>query len=535
MVRNISAAQEVGILFVSMLAASRPTRSLVLRLKPVFERGSGSCAGVDGDGGDLFAASRSRLGEYFLCTVRAALHGRGEDAMPSRPKKRMPGRLTPAPSLDANAAGIDIGATEIYIAVAADRDPAPVRKFATFTEDLIAAADWLERCGVKTVAMESTGVYWIPLFQILETRGFKVCLVNARYVKNVPGRKSDVCDCQWLQHLHSVGLLRPSFRPEQQVCAVRSLVRYRDSLVQLSAVHLLHMHKALDQMNLQLHHVISDLGGKTGMAIVEAILGGERDPQNLARLRDPRIHASEQTIAKSLVGDYRREHMFTLRQSLTAYRQHGELIAACDAEIEQLLKEFSSGDGGGGEVVPETKLRRKPRHNEMNFDLRAHLHRILGVDLTEIPGIKTLTAHALFTEVGRDLSKFRSGAAFASWMGLCPDNRVSGGKILHARTRAVNNRAAKALRLAAQTLSRSNSWLGQSYRRMRAKLGAPKAITATAHKLARIIYHLLTTGKAYDETVFAQLETENQQRTEKRLRHQARKLGFLLTEIPAAV
>jgi len=294
-----------------MLAASRPTTSLELLLKPVFEHGSVTCVGVHGDGGGLRAASRSRLGECLFCTVRAARHGAGACFMPRKPKNSRLGGASSAHAIDPNAAGIDIGATEIYIAVPVDRDPHPVRRFPTFTEDLMAAADWLKRCGIKTVAMESTGVYWIPLFQILEARGVKVCLVNARHVKNVPGRKSDVCDCQWLQHLHSAGLLRPSFRPEQQVCAVRSLVRYRDSLVQLSAVHLQHMQKALDQMNLQLHHVISDLGGKTGMAIVEAILAGERDPHQLARLRDPRTHASEETIAKSLVGDYRREHLFS--------------------------------------------------------------------------------------------------------------------------------------------------------------------------------------------------------------------------------
>jgi len=319
------------------------------------------------------------------------------------------------------------------------------------------------------------------------------------------------------EHLHSAGLLRASFRPEQQICAVRSLVRYRDSLVQLSAMHLQHMQKALDQMNLQLHHVISDLGGKTGMAIVEAIVAGERDPHQLATLRDPRTRASKETIAKSLVGDYRREHLFTLRQSLTGFRQNGQLIADCDVEIESLLKEFSSGDGPGAEAVPEpqAELKRKPRRNEMNFDLRTQLHRIFAVDLTEIPGIDTLTAHTLFTEVGRDLSKF--------------------AKILHTQTRRVNNRVAKALRMAAQALSRSHGWMGQYYRRMRAKLGGPKAITATAHKLARIIYHLLTTGQAYDETVFAQQEAQNNQRNEKRLRHQARKLGFELTLIPTEV
>lgn len=468
----------------------------------------------------------------FLCTVRASAHGRRDSIMSAKRRKPTAGGFSVAHTIDANAAGIDIGATEIYIAVPADRAEHPVRKFATFTEDLMAAADWLVRCGIKSVAMESTGVYWIPLFQILEARGLKVCLVNARYVKNVPGRKSDVCDCQWLQHLHAVGLLRASFRPEQQVCAVRSLLRHRDSLVQLSATHLQHMQKALDQMNLQLHHVISDLAGKTGMAIVDAILAGERDPHVLAKLRDPRTHASESTIAKSLVGDYRREHLFTLRQSLIAYRQHAELIAACDREIEQMLTNFTPGSGAP--VIPVAKLSRKPRHNEMNFDLRGHLHRILGVDLTAIPGVKTITAHTLFTEVGRDLSAFRSASAFASWLGLCPDNRVSGGKILRAKTRAVNNRAATALRMAAQALSRSNSWLGQFQRHMRTKLGAPKAITATAHKLARIVYHMLTTGQAYDESVFARQNLENQRRKEHQLRLQARKLGFVLTEIPCS-
>ena len=331
--------------------------------------------------------------------------------MPARRKKPRAGALSPAHSIDPNAAGIDIGATEIYIAVPVDRDPHPVRKFATFTEDLMSAADWLKQCGIKTVAMESTGVYWIPLFQILEARGMKVCLVNARHVKNVPGRKSDLCDCQWLQHLHSAGLLRASFRPSSQVCAVRSLVRYRDSLVQLSAMHLQHMQKALDQMNLQLHHVISDLSGKTGIAIVEAILAGERDPHQLATLRDPRTKASQETFAKSLVGDYRREHLFTLRQSLTGFRQNSQLIADCDVEIESLLKEFSSGDGPGAEAVPEpqAELKRKPRRNEMSFDLRTQLHRIFAVDLTEIPGINTLTTSAkVYRYSGLDLAHIRA-------------------------------------------------------------------------------------------------------------------------------
>jgi len=413
--------------------------------------------------------------------------------MPKRRKKGKLQGLVPAPTIEPSAAGVDVGATEIYIAVPPDRDTQPVRRFQTFTEDLRAAADWLERCGIETVAMESTGVYWIPLFQMLESRGLKVCLVNARHVKNVPGRKTDVSDCQWLQYLHAVGLLRASFRPEQQVCAVRSLMRYRESLVEMAAVHLQHMQKALDQMNLQVHHVISDLSGTTGMAILDAILAGERNPRRLAALRDPRIKASPETIAKSLVGDYRREHLFTLGQSVTAYRQYQELMAACDVEIERMLGEFSDGGGPGAGPLAKPKDRHKPRRNELKFDLRGHLYRIFGVDLTAVPGINALTAHTLLSEVGRDLSAFRNAAAFASWMGLCPDNRVSGGKVLSTHTRSVNNRTAKALRMAAQALHRSQSWLGQYYRRMRARLGAPKAITAAAHKLARIVFHLLTT------------------------------------------
>lgn len=447
-----------------------------------------------------------------------------------RKKKKAHG-LVAAPVMEPNAAGVDIGATEIYIAVPADRDTQPVRRFAAFTEDLKAAADWLERCRIETVAMESTGVYWIPLFQILEARGMKVCLVNARHVKNVPGRKTDVSDCQWLQYLHAVGLLRASFRPSGQVCAVRSLMRYRESLVGMAAVHLQHMQKALDQMNLQLHHVISDLSGTTGMAILDAILGGERNPLKLAQLRDPRIKASAETIAKSLVGDYRREHLFTLRQSVTAYRSYQQLLACCDVEIEQMLGEFSDGAGPDTAVLADPKDRHRPRRNEMKFDLRGHLYRIFGVDLTEVPGLNALTAHTLLTEVGPDLSAFPNVGAFASWMGLCPDNRVSGGKVLSSHTRKVNNRVARALRMAAQSLFRSQSWLGQYYRRMRAKLGAPKAITASAHKLARIVFHMLTNRHAYDETVFAQQEIQNQHRLQQKLMQQAKKYGFQLIPI----
>jgi transposase len=324
------------------------------------------------------------------------------------PRKRKTQNVS-APTLHCvqpNAAGVDVGANEIYVAVPPERDSLPVRSFPTFTADLHAAADWLQRCHIETVAMESTGVYWIPFFQILEAPGFKVFLVNARHVKNVPGRKTDVSDRQWLQYLHSVGLWRASFRPEQAVCTVRSILRHRDSLVQMSSAHIQHMQKALNQMNLQLHHVISDITGLTGLAILDAILAGERDPQRLAKLRDWRIKVSEEVIAKSLVGDYWPEHLFTLRQSLAAYRYYKQLILECDAEIEHALAALDSKVDLEEKPLPKPKYPHTPRRNELHFDLRSHLYRVLGVDLTEIPGVDTLTAHCLLAEIGPDLSRF---------------------------------------------------------------------------------------------------------------------------------
>jgi len=292
-------------------------------------------------------------------------------------KQKKSGKTNSAlPVLRPNAAGIDIGATEIYVAVPLDRDPESVRSFPTFTQDLYGLADWLERCGVETVAMESTGVYWIPLFQVLEDRGFEVYLVNARHVKNVPGRRTDVSDCQWLQFLHSVGLLRASYRPEQEVCAVRSLLRHRESLVQMAVTHVQHMQKALDQMNLQLHHVISDITGRTGLAIVEAILAGERDPHILAKLRDERIKASAKVIAKSLVGDYRAEHLFTLRQSLTAYRSYQKLIEECEREIRRHLESFHPPEHPADGVDAEIPVASPAPGTSVRDELR----RVFGVD-----------------------------------------------------------------------------------------------------------------------------------------------------------
>lgn len=448
--------------------------------------------------------------------------------MARKRKQNQKGNSAVLPVMRPDSAGIDIGATEIFVAVPADRAAENVRSFPTFTQDLYALSDWLKHCGIKTVAMESTGVYWIPLFQILEFGGIEVCLVNARHVKNVPGRRTDVSDCQWLQFLHSVGLLKASYRPEQQVCAIRSLLRHRESLVQMAATHVNHMQKALDQMNLQLHHVISDIVGQTGLAIVDAILEGERDPLRLAKLRHERIKASEEVIAKSLVGDYRHEHLFTLRQSLAAYRSYQILIDDCDREIRQHLENFRPPNPPADGEKPKDK-------ESPDGVLKSELRHVFGVDLTQIPGISTGIAQKLFGEIGPDFTKFRSASAFASWMGLCPDNDISGGKVLWVGTRKVNCRAATALRMAAQSLHHSKSALGDFYRRMRAKLGAPKAITAAAHKLARIIFHLISTRQEFDHSKFAADQLRHQKRQEIKLRAKARSMGFELIPLqPAA-
>jgi transposase len=431
------------------------------------------------------------------------------------------------PTVNPHAAGIDIGAKEIYVAVPADSDPDPVRCFTSFTDDLRAIADWLKACGVKTVAMESTGVYWIPVFQILESAGFQVCLVNSRHVKNVPGRKTDVSDAQWLQYLHSVGLLRASFRPPEAICALRSVLRHRDTLVHLSSRHVLHMQKALSQMNVQIHNVITDITGVTGLRIMDAILGGERDAQKLAALRDGRIKASMETIARSLVGDFRREHLFTLDQSLKAYRYTQSLIEECGTEMEALLKGFDSRIDLPARPEPRRKTHHKIPICERS--IQQHIYRITGIDLTTVPGIDTGAARILFCEIGPVLDRFATGKHFASWLGLCPDNRITGGRVLSAKTRDVPSRAAYILRMAANSLHQSQTRLGDFFRKMKARLGTPKAITATAHKLARIIYHLFRERVAYDDSIFAQDDEIHQRRKLKQLSTQAAAYGFILT------
>ena len=434
------------------------------------------------------------------------------------------------PVLHLHAAGIDIGAREIYVAVPPGSCANNVRSFPTFTEDLHALRDWLQECGVTTVAMESTGVYWIPLFQILEAAGIAVCLVNARHCKNLPGRKTDVQDCQWLQHLHSVGLLRGSFRPADQVCAVRTILRHRDALVRGAGRCVSHLHKALTQMNVQLHHVISDLTGVTGQAILNAVLAGERDPQKLAALKDHRIKASREVIAKSLRGDWRAEHLFTLKQTHALWQQHQQLIAECDTQIEGMLQAFDAKvDVASAPLALAKSSHKQAQRNEPQFDARTECYRVLGVDLTCVPGFASPTVLVLLCELGPEFAaKFPTAKHFGSWLGLCPDNRITGGKIYSVKTRAVKSRVAEALRLAAQSLWQAKNYFGELYRRWKARLGSPKAITAMAHKLARILWHLLKFKAPFNPEVFAKEEAKMKRKKLQRLVAMATTLNYRL-------
>lgn len=427
-----------------------------------------------------------------------------------------------------DAAGIDLGGTVHYVAVPADRDAQPVRHFGTLTGDLNELADWLVECRITTVAMEATGVYWIPLFQILEDRGLEVYLVNARHVKNVPGRKSDVQDCQWLQYLHSVGLLNASFRPPAAICALRSLMRHREGLMRAACQHLLRVQKALDQMNVQLHHAVTDITGQTGLAILDAILAGERDPAALARLRHFRCKKSEGEIARSLRGDWREEHLFTLRQSLEAWRFHQSQMAECDVRIAGHMDALD--DRGDGPAPPSPKR----GANAPDEPMRQELYEKFGVDLTAVEGVSIRTVLVFLGEVGTDVEKFPSAEHFASWLGLCPDNRITGGRTHAAHTRKVNNRLATALRMAAQSLHRSKSALGDWFRRLKSKLGTKAAVTAAAHKLARILWAMVKHCRPYDPKRLGNPELARA-RKERYLRRQAEQLGFALTPLNGEV
>ena len=422
-----------------------------------------------------------------------------------------------------NAAGIDIGSAAHFVAVPPDRDDEPVREFASFTADLHRLADWLDACGVDIVAMESTGVYWIPLYELLESRGFNVLLVNARHVKNVSGRKSDVLDCQWLQQLMSFGLLRSAFRPAEQVCVLRSLSRQRTMLLRSQGRFVQHMQKALTQMNIQLANVISDVAGETGQKILRAIVAGERDGLALAKLKNSRIHASEDEIAKSLQGSWRAEHLFALKQALDAFDFCGTQLAECDAQIQAQLQALHVR-----EDEPAKGKKRGRARNAPKFDLRTQLFQMCGVDLTRIDGIDVTTALVVVSEVGADMGKFPSDKHFASWLGLCPGTKITGGKVMSGKTKRCANRAAQALRLAAAALRSSQSALGAYYRRLCARMDKPKAVTAAAHKLARLIYAMLTHGQEYTDRGQDYFEERYRQRVLHNLAHKAKAMGMQL-------
>jgi len=447
-----------------------------------------------------------------------------------RPPRRT-GGATPLSVIHAHAAGIDVGATEHWVAVPGD-DPAEVRRFGACTADLEAVADWLAACGVTTVALESTGVFWIPLFELLESRGFDVRRVDARQLRHIPGRpKTDAHDAQWLQRLHTYGLLAAAFRPDEPVCVLRSYLRQRAMLVTYAAQHVQHMQKALTQMNVKLQHVVSDITGVTGRAIIRAIGAGQRDPAELAKLRDDRCGHSAADIARALYGTWRAEHRFALQQAVALYDFYHRQVAACDRQIEEHLRQFA--DHSGGRPLPPKARRRRRGDHRPAFDARAALYRMAGGDLTGIEGIEESTAPVVLSEIGTDMSRWPSAKQFCSWLGLCPEHRISGGKVLARRTKPCANRAAAALRLAAHALHRSQSALGAFLRRLKARVGAPKAITATAHKLARLVYSLLKNGTAYVTQGMEEYERRYRERLVQNLSRRAKELGYALVEAPA--
>jgi transposase len=428
-----------------------------------------------------------------------------------------------------HAAGIDVGNSAHYVAVRPDRDSQPVRRFECFTADLHRLAEWLHSCGVKTVALQSTGVYWIPLYDILEEQGFEVYLVNAQHTKNLPGRKSDVQESQWLLKLHTYGLLNNSFQPPAKIRTLRTYWRQRLQHVAGAATCVQRMQKALTQMNIQLANVISDLSGVTGQMIVRAIIDGERDPWKLAELSHPRIQASRTEIAKSLEGTWRPELIFVLQQELEMYDTYQRRVAECDQQLQKHLARFANTVAPPAKEDLPPKKKKKQNKNNPHFHLADELQRITGVDLTRIDGVDVFVAQTMISEVGLDMSRWKTEAHFASWLGLCPDNRISGDKVLARGTRHVLNRAATALRLGASTLLKSQTYLGAQYRRLRSKLGAPKAITAMAHRLARLVYRMLKYGQQYVDKGAEYYERRNRQQQIEFLTKKAAQLGLQVT------
>jgi transposase len=464
----------------------------------------------------------------------------------NRQRRRELGRQIAAadPGLEVvhpDAAGIDIGNASHFVAIPPERDPVPIREFGAWTAALQEMAGWLTAHGIRTVAMQSTGVYWIAVQEVLEQAGLEVFLVNARGTKTLPGRKSDVQECEWLRKLHTYGLLRNSFRPPAEIRAVRTLWRQRDRWVQEAGRAVQHMQKALTTMNVQLANTISDLSGVTGQAILRAIVAGTRDPWALAKLRDPRIAASEAEIAHSLQGHWREDVLFELRQTLEAYDFYQQQLAACDRELARYVAAVPSRElpplplpAGAAPLPtaqPARRARRRSKH-QPRFDLAAELHRTMGVDLTRIDGLDVLTTQVIFSEIGPDFSAFPDENHFASWLTLAPRHDISGGKVLRRIPAAGRNRVANALRMAAQSLARSNSYLGARYRRLRARLDGPVAVKAMARYLACLVYRLVTKGQAYVDRGAAHYEAKRQERERRALERRATDLGLKL--VPAS-
>jgi len=435
------------------------------------------------------------------------------------------------PVLFPNTAGIDIGSKSHFVAVPKDRDTNPVKEFSTYTSDLHNMAKWLKQCKIKNIVMESTGVYWISTFELLESYGFEVKLVNARHVKNVSAHKTDVLDCQWLQQLGTFGLIKGAFRPADFILPLRAYIRQRDMLIKNASEHIQHMQKALTLMNLRLSNVVSDITGVTGLAIIRQIVAGETNPKTLAALRHEKCVHSEAEIEESLNGNYRKEHLFCLKQALDLYDYYSKKIAECDNNIQKEIKKFETRCEIKKTEKSDKKKMKKTRKHDYSFSLGSELNRITGVDLTKIPGIGASTALTIISEIGLDMSKWKGTKQFASWLGLSPGNKISGGKILSGKTKPCVNRAAVALRLAANTLYKSECALGAFLRRMKSRLGSPKAITALAHKLAKLIYIMLKYGTEFVEKGVNFYNDLYRKRREANLKRKAKEFGYILMPI----
>src|SRR5215213_534985 len=433
-----------------------------------------------------------------------------------------------------NAAGLDIGSDTIVGAIPPDRDPQSVRVFQTFTPDLHVLVAWLVECGIDTVAMESTGVFWIPIYELLEAAGITPYLVNARHVKTVPGRKTDWNDAQWLQKLHALGLLQGSFRPDAEIRTLRTLARYRSELVERRAPHINHMIQALKHMNIQLNLVLSDITGVSGLAMLRAIIAGERDPERLAAFRQPGCKHTEAEIVNALTGRWDDAQLFILKQSVDLFDYYTTKIVECDRQLEQQYQAMESRWEKDA-PLPDLPPAKGESHskNAMTFNARAQIARVIGVDLVAVMGLSAITVQTIISEIGTDMERFPTVKHFCSWLGLAPHNDISGGKVLRSRTMKVRNRANQAFRQAAQSVAKSDSSFGAYYRAMRSRLGPKQAIVATAHKIARTVYHLLKTGEPYREESAADYDHKRRERERKHLERRAQKLGYMLTAIPA--